>query len=129
MMARVVKALKRHVVPVFNPEHIPIGGKRKLKDAPCRTTLSSRVVRLPTRIRNAVKSAGLKTIGDLRETTDEAFANIPNLGPGVCQMAARSLARRSSNDVQRRAFGWPHPLCEVHGGRRGFIYLTSWLAF
>jgi hypothetical protein len=55
MMARVVKALKRHAVTVFNPERIPIGGKRKLKDAPCRTTLSLRVVRLPTRIRNAVK--------------------------------------------------------------------------
>lgn len=32
------------------------------------------MVRLPTRIRNAVKFAGLKTIGDLRETTDEMFA-------------------------------------------------------
>ena len=40
------------------------------------------MVRLPTRIRNAVKFAGLKTIGDIRETTDEAFASIPDLGPG-----------------------------------------------
>jgi DNA-directed RNA polymerase alpha subunit len=40
------------------------------------------MVRLPTRIRNAVKFAGLKTIGDLRETTDEEFVSIPNLGPG-----------------------------------------------
>jgi len=40
------------------------------------------MVRLPVRIRNAAKFAGLKTIGNLRETTDEAFASIPNLGPG-----------------------------------------------
>ena len=40
------------------------------------------MVRLPTQIRNGVKFAGLKTIGDLRETTDATFASIPNLGPG-----------------------------------------------
>jgi len=40
------------------------------------------MVRLPTRIRNAVVYAGLKTIGDIRSTTDAAFASIPNLGPG-----------------------------------------------
>jgi DNA-directed RNA polymerase alpha subunit len=40
------------------------------------------MVRLPTRIRNAVKFAGLKTVGEIRETTDESFASIPNLGPG-----------------------------------------------
>ena len=45
------------------------------------------MVRLPTRIRNAVKFAGLKTIGDLREATDEMFASIPNLGPGSVKVA------------------------------------------
>ena len=52
------------------------------------------MVRLPTRIRNAVKFAGLKTIGDLRETTDEMFANIPNLGPGSVKWLRAKLSER-----------------------------------
>jgi DNA-directed RNA polymerase alpha subunit len=40
------------------------------------------MVRVPTRIRNAIQYAGLKTIGDLRDTTDKTFASIPNLGAG-----------------------------------------------
>jgi DNA-directed RNA polymerase alpha subunit len=110
MMARVVKALNRHVELVFNPERKDTHWREtEAQGRALQNYILIEVVGLPIRIRNAVKFAGLKTIGDLRETADEAFANIPNLGPGVCQMAARSLARRSSNDVQRRAFGWPHP--------------------
>ena len=52
------------------------------------------MVRLPTRIRNAVKFAGLKTIGDLRETTDEALASIPNLGPGSVKWIRAQLGVR-----------------------------------
>ena len=36
------------------------------------------MVRLPTRIRNAIAYAGLKSIGNLRCTTDEAFVSIPS---------------------------------------------------
>ena len=52
------------------------------------------MVRLPTRIRNAAKFAGLKTIGDLRETTDETFASIPNLGPGSVKWLRAQLSGR-----------------------------------
>ena len=52
------------------------------------------MVRLPTRIRNAVKFAGLKTIGDLRETTDEEFVSIPNLGPGSVKWLRARLSER-----------------------------------
>ena len=52
------------------------------------------MVRLPTRIRNAVKFAGLKTIGDIRETTDEAFASIPDLGPGSVKWIRAQLGVR-----------------------------------
>ena len=52
------------------------------------------MVRLPTRIRNAVKFAGLKTIGDLRETTDEILASIPNLGPGSVKWLRAKLSER-----------------------------------
>ena len=50
------------------------------------------MVRLPTRIRNAVKFAGLKTIGDLQETTNEMFASIPNLGPGSVKWLRAKLS-------------------------------------
>ena len=52
------------------------------------------MVRLPTRIRNEVKFAGLKTIGDLRETTDEEFVSIPNLGPGSVKWLRARLSER-----------------------------------
>jgi DNA-directed RNA polymerase alpha subunit len=52
------------------------------------------MVRLPTRIRNAVKFAGLKTIGDIRETTDEAFASIPNLGPQSVKWLRAQLSKK-----------------------------------
>jgi DNA-directed RNA polymerase alpha subunit len=52
------------------------------------------MVRIPTRIRNAVKYAGLKTIGDLRETTDETFGSIPNLGPGSVKWLRARLGER-----------------------------------
>ena len=52
------------------------------------------MVRLPTQIRNAVKFERLKTIGDLRETTDETFASIPNLGPGSVKWLRAKLSER-----------------------------------
>jgi DNA-directed RNA polymerase alpha subunit len=56
------------------------------------------MVRLPTRIRNAVKFAGLKTVGDIRETTDEAFASIPNLGPGSVKWLRAQLSEAKGNE-------------------------------
>jgi DNA-directed RNA polymerase alpha subunit len=52
------------------------------------------MVRIPTRIRNAVKYAGLKTIGDLRETTDETFASIPHLGLGSVKWLRARIGER-----------------------------------
>ena len=40
------------------------------------------LVRLPTRIRNGIEFAGLKTVGEVREVADATLASIPNLGPG-----------------------------------------------
>ena len=50
------------------------------------------MVRLPTRIRNAVKFAGLKTIGDLRETTDENWLASQIWDRGQSDGCARNLA-------------------------------------
>jgi DNA-directed RNA polymerase alpha subunit len=52
------------------------------------------MVRIPTRIRNAIKYAGLKTVGDLRETTDETFASIPKLGPGSVKWLRARIGER-----------------------------------
>ena len=52
------------------------------------------MVRLPTRIRNAIQYAGLKTIGDLRDTTDKTFASIPNLGPGSVKWLRERIGER-----------------------------------
>jgi hypothetical protein len=42
-----------------------------------------------------------KTIGDLRETTDETFASIPNLGPGsVKWLRAQLSERRQETRIQ-----------------------------
>ena len=64
------------------------------------------MVRLPTRIRNAAKYAGLKTIGDLREITEETLASIPNLGPGSVKWLRARLRnggnKRTPNDTQVR---------------------------
>jgi DNA-directed RNA polymerase alpha subunit len=37
-------------------------------------------VRFPTRIQNVLAAAGLKTVGDVRETTDETLLSLQDLG-------------------------------------------------
>jgi DNA-directed RNA polymerase alpha subunit len=39
-------------------------------------------VRFPTRIRNVLTAAGLKTVGEVRETTNETLLTYQNMGPG-----------------------------------------------
>jgi len=39
-------------------------------------------VRLSTRIRNALNHAGLKTVGEVRETSDATILSFQDLGPG-----------------------------------------------
>jgi hypothetical protein len=44
-------------------------------------TLMSRV-QLPTRIQNALFGAGLRTVGEVREASDEMLLSLPDLGRG-----------------------------------------------
>ena len=64
------------------------------------------MVRLPTRIRNAVKFAGLKTIGDLRETTDEKTIASQIWNRGRSNGCAHNLVndgeKRGLNDTSHR---------------------------
>ena len=39
-------------------------------------------IRFPTRIRNALAEIGLKTVGEIRESSVVALRSIPNLGHG-----------------------------------------------
>jgi DNA-directed RNA polymerase alpha subunit len=39
-------------------------------------------VRLPTRIRNALTEAGVKTIGELRQTSDAGLFSLQGIGSG-----------------------------------------------
>lgn len=55
------------------------------------------MVRLPTRIRNAMQFAGLKTIG-VRETKDATFASIPNLGPASVKWLREALGKSRPAD-------------------------------
>ena len=59
------------------------------------------MVRLPVRIRKAIQCAGLKTIGELRDTTDETFARIPKLGPGSIKWLRERLSRGITGRVPR----------------------------
>ncbi len=40
------------------------------------------IVRIPTRIRNALVYAGLRTIGEVRAASDDELLSIPDFGPG-----------------------------------------------
>jgi DNA-directed RNA polymerase alpha subunit len=51
------------------------------------------MVRIPTRIRNALNYAGLKTVGEVRETPDATFASIPDLGPGSIKWLRERVGR------------------------------------
>jgi DNA-directed RNA polymerase alpha subunit len=39
-------------------------------------------VRFPTRIRNVLAAAGLKTVGEVRETADETLMSFQDIGQG-----------------------------------------------
>jgi len=40
----------------------------------------TREVRFPARMKNALFKAGLKTVGEVRETSDEALLRLPHFG-------------------------------------------------
>ena len=75
------------------------------------------MVRLPTRIRNAVKFAGLKTIGDLRETTDENWLASQIWDRGQSDGCARNLVNETRpNETSHRLGGVDSSLFAHWGG-------------
>ncbi|MBR1156273.1 hypothetical protein JQ575_37530 [Bradyrhizobium sp. JYMT SZCCT0428] len=53
-------------------------------------------VRFPTRIRNALNAAGLKTIGEIREASDRTLLSFQDLGRGSLAYLRKTLDLSSS---------------------------------
>jgi DNA-directed RNA polymerase alpha subunit len=57
-------------------------------------------VRFSTGIRNALKAAGMKTVGDIRETSDATLRSLPDLGPGSLAHLREKLGLPSTDGVR-----------------------------
>jgi DNA-directed RNA polymerase alpha subunit len=57
-------------------------------------------VRLPTRIRTALNDAGVKTIGEIREATDDTLLGFQNLGHVSLSYLRRMFGLPSSGGVR-----------------------------
>lgn len=57
-------------------------------------------VEFPTRIRNALAAAGLKTIGEVRETSDKILLSFQDLGKGSLAHLRASLGLPSADGVR-----------------------------
>ena len=57
-------------------------------------------VRLTTRIRNAVTGAGWKTVGEIREASDETLLSLHDLGKGSVAHLRETLGLPSKEGVR-----------------------------
>jgi DNA-directed RNA polymerase alpha subunit len=59
-------------------------------------------VQLPTRIQNVLTAAGLKTVGEVRETSDELLLSFQDLGKGSVAHLRETLGLQSCDGVRPR---------------------------
>jgi DNA-directed RNA polymerase alpha subunit len=59
-------------------------------------------VRFPTRIQNVLVTAGLKTVGEVRETADKTLLSFQDLGPGSVTHIREMLGLPSTDGVRPR---------------------------
>jgi DNA-directed RNA polymerase alpha subunit len=57
-------------------------------------------VRFPTRIHNVLAAAGLKTVGEVRETADEILLSFQDLGTGSIKHLRETLGLPSCDRVR-----------------------------
>jgi DNA-directed RNA polymerase alpha subunit len=57
-------------------------------------------VRFATRIRNVLAAAGLKTVGEIRETADKTMLSFQDLGPDSIASLRRTLGLPSTDGVR-----------------------------
>src|SRR6266849_7164334 len=60
-------------------------------------------VRFSTRIRNALNAAGMKTIGEVRETSDDTLLSLRDLGPGSVAHLRKALGLPSTDGVRPKS--------------------------
>src|SRR4029077_6401053 len=70
-------------------------------------------VRFSTRIRNALNAAGMKTIGEVRETSDDTLLSLPDLGPGSVAHLRKTLGAQKTLIDGAANFGWRRGLFEA----------------
>ena len=58
-------------------------------DLPNETSITD--VRLPTRIANALSNAGLRTLGEVRESSDAILLTFQDVGPGTVRWLRERL--------------------------------------
>jgi DNA-directed RNA polymerase alpha subunit len=59
-----------------------------------------REVQFPTRIKNALFAAGLKTVGEVRETSDETLLSLPDFGKTSVGYLRETLGLPSTDGVR-----------------------------
>ena len=59
-------------------------------------------VRFPSRIRNVLAAAGLKTVGEIRETADATLLSFQDFGPSSVTHLRKTLGLPSSDGVRPR---------------------------
>jgi DNA-directed RNA polymerase alpha subunit len=59
-----------------------------------------REVRFPTRIKDALFAAGLKTVAEVREISDEALLRLPDFGTASVAHLRETLGLPSTNGVR-----------------------------
>jgi DNA-directed RNA polymerase alpha subunit len=62
--------------------------------------MAIREVRFPTRIKNALFAAGLRTVGEVRETSDEALLSLPDFGTASVAHLRETLGLASNDGVR-----------------------------
>jgi DNA-directed RNA polymerase alpha subunit len=60
----------------------------------------TREVRFPFRIKNALFAAGLKTVGEVRETPDKALLALPDFGKASITLLRETLGLPSTDGVR-----------------------------
>jgi DNA-directed RNA polymerase alpha subunit len=62
--------------------------------------MAIREIRFPTRIKSALLAAGLKIVGEVRETWDEALLSLPDFGKASVAHLRETLGPPSTDGVR-----------------------------
>jgi hypothetical protein len=57
-------------------------------------------VRFSTRIQKALSTAGIRTVGEVRETSDNTLLSLPDVGPGSISYLRETLGLASTDGVR-----------------------------